>query len=230
MTPTRRRVLTTVGAAVALSTAGCLGGDDAAEGPPPDTATTSVSIPNVPGDHTYETMGSGEEPTVLYYANWKCPACAAFSDALLDDIVETYVEPGDATLVHRALGYGADGEPALGDDAPRIARAGIALWHLEPESFWPYYKLVMSSQPSPSEQWGTTETLVEYAENADVEAVDEFRDTVEADEFDDEVRETTADAGQDGVGGTPWLVFGDESFNPLEDEDRTFERLDAFVS
>lgn len=231
MTSTRRRFLASAGAAATATLAGCFGGgSDVPDDPPPETPISTVSIPETPSDYTYETMGSGDDPTVVYYANWKCPACATFSNDLMEDLVETYVEPGDVTLVHRAIGYGGDGSPALGDDAPRISRAGIALWHIEPESFWPYYKLVMANQPSAQQEWGTTETLVEFAETAGVGAVDEFRDAVAADEFDDDVRETSNAAGADGVGGTPWLVVGDDSFNPLEDEDRTFERLDAISS
>ena len=227
MRPTRRTFLGSLAAAGVVGAAGCLGGEDVSpDEPPPETPVSTAPIPDEPAEHTYETMGTGDEPTVVYYASWKCPACAVFSEELLEEITETFVEPGELTLVHRGLGYGPTGDPFLGDDAPRITRAGLALWDIEPESFWPYYKLVMSNLPDPEDEWGTTETLVGFAEAAGVDALDAFEEAIDDEAYEEALFDTAGAAGEEGVGGTPWLVVGDRSFSPLDDPDETMAILE----
>lgn len=224
----RRSLLRSIGAAGVVGTAGCLGGETVtvdADGPPPETPISTVSIPDDPTAFDYETMGTGTEPTAIYFASWKCPSCATFSEGLFEDVVEEFVAPGDLTIVHRGLGYGPNGDPFLGDDAPRISRAGLALWDLEPESFWPYYKLVMSNQPAPDEAWGTTDTLVSLADAAGVKQLDAFREAIDDDAYEQALDGTAAAAARYQVGGTPWLVVGDRSFSPLEDTDATMSIL-----
>lgn len=228
----RRSLLRSIGAAGVVGTAGCLGGETVtidADGPPPETPISTVSIPEAPGEYDYETMGSGDDPTAIYFASWKCPSCAAFSEDLFEDIVEEFVAPGDLTIVHRGLGYGPNGDPFLGDDAPRISRAGLALWELDPESFWPYYKLVMGNQPAPDEAWGTTDTLVSLADAVGVEQLDAFRDAIDDEAYEQALEETAAAAARHQVGGTPWMVVGDQSFSPLEDSDATMSILEDAI-
>ncbi|MES3516966.1 MAG: thioredoxin domain-containing protein [Natronomonas sp.] len=234
MNLTRRTFLTATAAVGALGTAGCLGGDGSdpegtvvePDGGPPETAITTASIPDSP--FTYEAMGDDDTPVVTYYANWKCPGCASFSDGLFEEIAAEYVATGDVLVEHRALAY-ADGDPLMGADNPRIARAGLALWDIEPESFWPYYKLAMLEQPSPSTEWGTMETLLNLAAAAGIEEIDAFEAAIEDEAYDDAVRSTTEDAFDIGISATPSLVIDGEIFTPLDEAEETRQRLDSLV-
>ena len=212
------------------SAAGCLGDDSPVpDEPPPETAITAAPIPADPRGHRYETMGTGDDPVVTYYSSWKCPACASFSEGLLETIASEFVGPGSLSLVHRALGYAPNGDPFLGADAPLISRAGIAVWRTDPDHFWPFYKLVMRNQPPPEEEWATADTVMNFASTAGVADIDGVEELLHSEAIEEAVMETTAAASSVGVGGTPWFEVGGDSFSPTDDPDATIERLEAAV-
>lgn len=232
MTTRRGFLAATGGTAVAL--AGCVDGGDEGIGtvgsptPPPDSPVTTAPIPDDPGSFDYATMGTGDGPTVTYFGNWKCPFCAEFSRGFLGDIVTDYVEPGTLDLRYRALSYFGD-RPFLGPDAPRAARAGLAVWNVDPEAYWPYHELVMANQPPESQEWATVDRLAAYAEAAGVSDVDTVRSETEADTYESLVSDTSDAASEAGVESTPSLVIGDSTINPLGDESRVRSLLDQFA-
>lgn len=66
----------------------------------------------VPQDGT--RLGAEDAPvTIQLYEDFQCPACAQFVRDTLPEIVERYVEPGDAKLVSETLAFlGPDSAPA----------------------------------------------------------------------------------------------------------------------
>lgn len=243
MDRSRRAVLGSLaGASAAL--AGCSGliGDDGdgdsspgggSPSPAPmESAAANAPIPDNPGERTYETMGTGGKP-ITYFGNWKCPYCAEFavgsSNVLsLSTIVTEYVEPGDVQLTYRSLAYGPEGDPFLGEDAPRATRAGLSVWAREPASYWPYHEYVMANQPSEEETWATTDRLVSFAEEANVQATQGLREDIENGRFEDAARASTQAFQDAGAEGTPNLVIGDGVYNPFEPE-KTRSALDEYV-
>mgnify|MGYP006288784339 CR=1 FL=1 len=236
---TRRRFLASAGLAGVAGLAGCLssgGSSDTPVGTPPPGAVSGASIPDEPASYDYATAGTGSEPVVTYYGNWKCPFCADFSTGESDQpvlplgtIVADYVEPGDCSLRYRGLAYGSNGEPFLGPDAPRATRAGLAVWTVDPERYWNYHEHVMANQPPESETWATTDRLVSFAEQAGVSPVEEVRSSIESGRFEGSVEATTEAAASAGVSGTPALVIDGSTYSPFEPE-RTREALDALTS
>ena len=231
MRSSRRALLTALGGSALVGLSGCTTGDSVHKpsGEPPDSSITQAPIPSDPSSFTYEVLGSGTQPIITYYASWKCPSCAQFSAGLLEDIVNDYITPEHGSLLHRGLGYDPAGDPFLGADAPRITRAGLILWNLEPDIFWSYYSLLINDMPSPEDEWGSTDSLVAFAEAAGSSKLDAFRTAIENGAYEDAIHDTAKAAGEDGVGGTPWLVIGDHSFSPLDDPDETLEILDAVL-
>ncbi|MFB6151323.1 MAG: DsbA family protein [Haloarculaceae archaeon] len=225
--PTRRQVLAGVTSGIALSTAGCLGsgGGDL----PTETPTGPVStapIPDSPGDYTYATAGTGDAPVqVTYFGNWKCPFCADFSTGFLADIVTDYVEPGTVDLTFRALSYAGNGDPFLGKDAPRAARAGLAVWNVDPGSYWRFHEYVMQNQPPESKTWADTDTLVTMAENAGVSDPDAVESALSNGKYEKPVRQNTKAAAQAGIAGTPTLVVGGTTVNPIQSQERVRELI-----
>ena len=215
---TRRRFLATSGV---LALSGCLGGENS-ESPNTDVdgAVANAPVPDDPRSTTYARAGSADLPTVTYYGNWKCPYCADFSTGFLGDIVTDYVEPGDINLRFRALAY-IDGEPFLGADAPRAAQAGLAAWNVDPEIYWRYHEYVFANQPPESETWATTDKLVSFAEEAGVAETEQLRTKIQEQAYESPIRETSQEAADVGVSGTPALVIEGETVNPLSDEQRT---------
>lgn len=243
MSLTRRQLLIAGGALGTAALAGCLGGGSGGEGyqledgrsdAALDKPAANAPLPDNPGDHTYALMGSASAPKITYFGNWKCPACKLFSTddprALgLSQIVTDYVQPGDISLEFRGLAYVGDGSPFLGEDAPRAARAGLAIWNLDPEHYWPYHEYVFSNQPSEEEQWATVENLAILAEEAGVGPIDELKAALGNGEYEDTVKATTDAANKAGVSGTPSLVIDGQVYSPFEAE-KTRNALDALVN
>jgi len=225
----RRAFLAGIGAAAGAGLAGCLGGG--ASDLPDETPTGPVSsapLPDAPDEYTYATMGSETAPVeAVYFGNWKCPFCADFSTGFLGDVVTDYVEPGDVRLTFRALAY-VGGDPFLGADAPRAARAGLAVWNVDPSAYWRFHEYVMVNQPPEGQEWATVDTLTEMAEKAGVDDPEAVGTALEDGEYESPVRATTERAATLGVEGTPALVVGDRGVNPLQTEE-TRSLLDSAV-
>lgn len=215
---TRRRVLA-AGGTVALS--GCLGGGNSTDTTTePNTAVANTRIPDEPGSYTYATAGGGDTPTVTYFGSWKCPYCAEFSTGLLGDIITEYVEPGDITLRFQNLAY-INGEPFLGPDAPRAARAGLAVWNADPATYWTYHEYVMANQPPERETWATPDKLVSFMEQAGVSGIETIRPKLESQAYESALQATSRAAAAAGISGTPAVLVDGETVNPLGDPDRT---------
>lgn len=234
---TRRSFLAAGGTATLAGLAGCLGlggggdGGDGGSPDPPDGPVANAPLPEDPAAHTYARMDAGAETTITYVGNWKCPFCAEFatgSDRVLSlqTIVEEYVAPGDLALEYRALSYTGDGEPFLGSDAPRAGRAGLAVWNVDPGSYWTYHEYVMANQPPESQQWATRSRLVEFARGAGVGDPRAVGQAIGGGEHESAVRANTEFAGGAGVSGTPGIVVGDASYSPFNDQEALRDALD----
>jgi len=204
-----------------IAVSGCLGGKTTESlNTEVDGTVASVPIPNDPSTSTYARAGSADRSIVTYYGNWKCPYCADFSTGFLGDIVTDYVKTGEISLRFRSLAY-IDGKPFLGSDAPRAARVGLAVWDVEPETYWPYHEYVFANQPPESETWATTDKLVSFAEEAGMTETGQLRTKIQGKAYESPIRETSQAAANAGVSGTPALVIDGETVNPLGDEQRT---------
>lgn len=240
---TRRRLLAALGSLV--GTAGCLGGEGATSTPtwtstptrtttPTATRTRTESgpsdarvvagapLPEDPSQFTYASMGPADAPTVTYFGHWKCPKCAGFSTGLaeglsLADVVTDYVRPGRIRLQFRCLAY-LNGEPVLGPDGPRAARAGLAVWTVDPADFWAYYAAVMHNQPPESRRWATAERLLHFAEISRVDDLEAVAARVDSDRYADALRATTTAAARAGIRGTPSLVAGGTVTTPANEK------------
>jgi protein-disulfide isomerase len=200
MTPSRRQFLLTGGAAATAGLAGCLGGNGTnLPDEVPSTAVTGVPIPDSPGDHDYETMGTADAPTLTYYGNWKCPHCATFSTGALNELAADYVEPGDLNLEFRAL-------ILWNNDDVRAAQAGHAVWNVDPERYWTFHEYVMANQPSSSKEWATTNWLTTAAEKVGVEDVDAVKSQIQDGAYTDLIERTSSEANSAGFGTTPTLA------------------------
>jgi protein-disulfide isomerase len=187
-----------------------------------DGPVGTAPLPDDPSASTYATMGTGaeSEPVITYFGNWKCPVCRRLSIGLLKKYVTKYIKPEKASLRFRALAYGPTTEPPfkpfLGPDADRAARAGLIIWHIEPESYWPYHEYVFANQPPEHRKWATTDRLVEFAKKAGVKKTGKLRTQLEAKKYQKEVKQTAIDAAKAGVTATPQLLINDQVVSPFK--------------
>lgn len=191
----------------------------------PDVFSSTVPTPSDPSDHRYATMQArADVPTATVYGNWKCPYTAEFVQGLLPDLVEEFVASGDVGVEFRAVAY-EDGDPFLGPDAPRAARAGLAAWNVDPEAYWQYFAYVFANQPSEDVAWAQTDVLARFATAADVQSADRFEAAFTGSTHRDAVRETAERFQRLGEDAVPRVVTGDGVTAPTVNPESTREQF-----
>lgn len=196
----------------------------------PDVFPSQVPLPDRPGDYEYAVMGDPDgTPTATVVGNWKCPYTQAFVRNLLPELVEEYVTAGEAAIEYRTLAY-MDGEPFLGPDAPRAARAGLAAWNVDPAAYWAYFAYVFDNQPPEEKAWAQPRILERFAEAADVGPVEQFRQGFASDAYAPVVESTTARSRELGIQAIPRVVANGTVTAPTVDADRTRRQFERLVS
>lgn len=174
-------------------------------------------------------MGTGNaDATVTYFGSWKCPYCAQFSTGFLSTLVTDYVKPGQIALKFRNLAY-IGGKPFLGPDAPAAARAGLAVWNDDPESYWPYHEYVFRNQPPESKRWATADTLTSFAQEAGVTDPSVVRTAIQENKYEDALRATSDAVADAGVSGTPTLLVDGTTVSPFK-KDRTRRLIEETIA
>lgn len=188
-------------------------------------AESFSSVPTPTEETTYATMGSDDVATATLFGNWKCPYTRDFVLEQLPEIVDEYVRPGDLRIKFRSLAY-LGNEPFLGPDAPRAARAGLAIWESDPDAFWRYFMYVFENQPHERHAWAQPELLVRFAEAADVADPGGIRRAITGGEFSDPVEQTVEAAVEAGIGTVPRIEVDGEVTAPTVNPERTRAQLD----
>lgn len=149
-----------------------------------------------------DALGTPRAPlTLVEYAEPQCPYCGAWSREVLPAIVRDYVRPGKVRLVFRGLAFIqpiADSERAL-RAAAAAGRQG-RLWHV--------VDLLYRNQGEEGTGWITddlVETILRAVPGLDVDRALAERDDASVDET---LAGWVAEAGRDGVGGTPTFYLG----------------------
>ncbi|WP_135823762.1 DsbA family protein [Halorussus ruber] len=162
-------------------------------------------VPSDPGRYDYARLGSADaDATAVLYGNWKCPYTQEFVLQMLGDVVEEFVKPGDVALEFRALSY-LDGEPFLGPDAPRAARAGLEVWNSSPRKYWQYFSSVFTNQPPEKYDWATPDRLSRFAKSAGVKS-GAVENALLTGAHRERVRATTKAAAEQGIATVPRVV------------------------
>ncbi len=143
------------------------------------------------------TLGDADAPvTIRLYEDFQCPACGQFARDTLPDVIEQYVEPGDARLVSETMTF-------LGPDSVSAARADLAAG--EQDRYWQYALLLFENQGAENSGYVTDDFLTEQAEQVEGLDVDQWqRDRQQS--FEEELRAVERSAGEAGVNSTPSLL------------------------
>jgi protein-disulfide isomerase len=193
----------------------------------PDVSFSGVPLPK---DRSgYARMGAPDaSATATLYGNWKCPYTQEFVLTKLPKVVDEFVRPGELTLEFRALAY-LSGEPFLGPDAPRAAGAGLAVWDLDPESYWSYFAHVFANQPQERHDWAQPSLLRRFAEASGVAGRAQFARALRSGSYDGLVRSTTRAAADRGINTVPRIVADGRVTAPTVDFEETRAQLRSAV-
>jgi predicted DsbA family dithiol-disulfide isomerase len=89
---------------------------------------------------------------------------------------------------------------------------------------------VFENQPPESQQWATADRLTEFAREAGVSNPGVVRAAVEESRYSTALQETEAAAQEAGIRGTPALVVGGSSFNPLASPEQTRQAVENAIA
>ena len=189
-----------IGVAVALIVVAVVSrSDDDAPDPTPKAAVDFTGIPQ-----SGTTLGSPEAGvTLIEYADLQCPACRAYSEALLPGVVDEYVRPGSVKTEFRGIAFiGADSEKAL-----RYVLAAGMQNHL-----WELQEALYRNQGGENTGWVTEELVRGLAAEIPGLDADRLVDDAETEQVTAMIAETAAQAQAAQVRGTPTLAIqvGDE--------------------
>ncbi|WP_336023466.1 DsbA family protein [Halobellus salinisoli] len=185
----------------------------------------SAPIPNGSTNPRYPTIGTAEM-TLTLYGNWKCPYTQEFVRGQLGVLIDDFVTTGDVAIELRNVAY-LNEDPYLGSDAPRASEAGLAVWNVDPESFWTYLSYVFANQPQERYEWASTETLVRFAERAGVDDIDRIRQAIRNRTYARDVQTSAERANEVGISTVPRVVYDDTVTAPTVEPEATraqFER------
>lgn len=203
----RREFLTASGAVVATMLAGCSGngggnGSDTAEG----------------GTMADERPVIGEESapvTLTVFSDFSCPHCKIFKEQTMPQLVDQYVDPGDARYLHGDFPI-----PVHEQWSYAVAGAARAVYvEAGNEAFWTFATNIYDYQRNYS--LDVIETVAD-----EVAGIGTAARTAAEDGTYREWLETERDRGLErGVGGTPAVFVDDELVTPNEIDDAIQTRL-----
>lgn len=181
-------------------------------------------VPEATPEPRYPTLGTADT-TLTIYGNWKCPYTQEFVRQQLGGLVDDFVVTGDVSIEYRNVAY-MNGDPYLGADAPRAAEAGLAVWNIDPASFWTYFAHVFANQPQERFEWATTENLTRFAERADVEGVEQIEQTLRSRTYAQSVHQSADAASEMGITTVPRVVFDGQVTAPTVQPEATREQFE----
>ncbi|AKU09524.1 DsbA family protein [Haloferax gibbonsii] len=186
------------------------------------------ALPSLQTDARYPTIGTADT-TVTVYGSWKCPYTQEFVRRQFGGLVEDFVATGDLSIEFRNVAY-MDGEPYLGPDAPRASEAGLAVWNIDPESFWTYFSYVFANQPQERRDWATTENLVRFAEAADANGIDQIRRAIRSRAYAQSVQLSADSAAELDITTVPRVASDGGVTAPTVDPEATREQLERVAN
>lgn len=235
--PTRRRragllALATLALASMLA-AGSTGSAMAQDAPEPElTWAPLVTLPPIASPTVVSpvdladgyTLGDPDAPVAIeVWEDFQCPFCRLFSEQVKPYLIETYVEPGMASLTFRHLAF-------LGEESHWAAVAADLA--AEQGLFWPFHDYLFANQLGENAGGFELDRLLAMAEAAGLDMA-AFRAGLVLDAARERFARINAqsreDAGALGINGTPSLVLDGELLR-FDSFDQAIAAIDEAVA
>ncbi|HEX9804238.1 MAG TPA: DsbA family protein [Candidatus Dojkabacteria bacterium] len=160
------------------------------------SATVSIDDDPIKGDKNKAKVA------IVEFSDYECPFCKRHFQQTYDQLMETYVDSGDAIMVFRDF-------PLSFHDplATKQAMAAECVQDLASDSkYYEYHDLLFTNTSSNGN--GLAESkLFDFAEQIGVNR-GSFTDCYESEKFAEEVKKDLADGTSAGVSGTPGFIVG----------------------
>jgi protein-disulfide isomerase len=161
------------------------------------TPTAVVDFDGIPQDGV--VLGSPDaRVTLIEYADLQCPACRAYAETYLPEVVERYVRPDRVKTEFRGIAFiGPDSETAL----RYVLAAGLQdrLWHLQ--------EALYRNQGGENSGWVTEELVVELAAEIPELDVQQLLGDAQSDRVTAMMTEAASQAAAAQISGTPTLAL-----------------------
>ncbi len=157
---------------------------------------TPVSYPNTNG----HMIGDPNAPVKIeVFSDFKCTACAAFSEGIEPQVINELVLTGKASFVFRHYPFMDDRSAVKDSDLAASASFCAA----EQNRFYDYKKILYSNMNSVVGEF-SERRLIAFAESLDLD-MNEFESCLENEKFKQDIQSDIAMAEQLKVSGTPSL-------------------------
>ncbi|WP_310550468.1 DsbA family protein [Paenibacillus glufosinatiresistens] len=108
-------------------------------------------------------LGQADAPVKLVeFGDFKCPACADFTNTVKPKIVQDAIDTGKAAFYFVNMSF-------VGPDSETASLAALSVYHQNPDAFWKFYDAVYASQGDEQTEWATKDYLVSLAQKEKLE-------------------------------------------------------------
>jgi protein-disulfide isomerase len=170
---------------------------------PDDTQVEDGSVDELSlDDDPYKGDKDKAKVAIVEFTDYECPYCKQHYDNTYSDLMENYVDTGDAIYVVRDFPLSFHDPLATNE-----ALAAQCVFEQDGNSaYFEYHDLIFSNTTSNGN--GLTESdLADFAEEVGVN-MNEFNDCYDGRDFDDEIDNDIAQGSAAGISGTPGFIIG----------------------
>ncbi len=171
---------------------------------------------------------------IQIWVDYQCPICKAFEEANTTQL-EELINNGNATVEIHPLSF-LDRTSLGARYSSRSANAAACVADYSPDSFWAWNSLMFDNQPAEGTTGLTNEELIDIAEQAEVESLDDITSCINDEEFkgwvenaSNRAQNVPVEGAEDEnlvIQGTPTVLVNGVRYNPQLNQDGSFSPED----
>ena len=139
--------------------------------------------------------------TLIEFADYRCPFCHKFHEETFDKVLTNIIDTGKAKFLFKDFVVNDRGE-YKGSMQAAVASHCAA----EQGKYWEYLKEVFKNFKPEPQHWVTLDSLVQFANNIQIQDIGKFKSCVESNKYQNQIQESGSLAKQLGITGTPSFV------------------------